>query len=299
MSFREKFRLFLPPVYYKCKAKIKGEPKLIESPLNQIEKHTDKIILIGNGPSLNDTLAKYQDEILKYDRMAVNFFASSPTYDVLKPNLYLFADPAFFFIPENQKGSMEALFDAMISKTTWPLMLFIPERAQSAPMVGRLIQNNYINICYYRTDYQDIGKMPLYQAWDKNYLIPHFQNVLNVGVYLSLFWGYKETYLIGADTSSLEDIRVDQETNELFSVDTHFYKNDKIYNDKNLFDAKRGRIRSDWTLHGYIYAFGRMFEDYYELRKYADYKGLKVYNASEYSWINCFERKKLSLDETL
>ena len=128
---------------------------------------------------------------------------------------------------------------------------------------------------------------------DKNYTCPTFQNVMNVAIYLSLFWGYPETYLIGVDMSSLEDIRVDQETNELFSIDRHFYNNKDIYSDKKLFDEKRGRIRSDWKLHEYIYAFGRMFECFYELKKYADYKGLKVYNASEYSWINVFERKKL------
>lgn len=37
----------------------------------------------------------------------------------------------------------------------------------------------------------------------------------------------------------------------------------------------------------------QMFEYSYDLKEYADYKGLKVYNASEYSWINVFERKKL------
>lgn len=293
MILKSVLRLFLPPVYYKIKEAFKRQPNLSESPLPPRDCRTDKIILIGNGPSLTETLNKYLDVILRYDRLAVNFFASSPAYEIIKPNLYLFADPAFFLIPENQRNSMEALFESMLKKTKWPMNIYVPERAKTAPLVEKLLQNNYININYYRTDFQDVKGMPIYEAWDRNYLIPHFQNVLNVGVYLSLFWGYKETYLVGADTSSLEDIRVDQETNELFSIDTHFYKNDKVYSDKKLFDVKRGRIRSDWTLHGYVYAIGRMFEDYYELRKYADYKGLKVYNASEYSWINCFERRKL------
>ena len=120
------------------------------------------------------------------------------------------------------------------------------------------------------------------------------QNVLNVGLYLSLFWGYKETYLIGADSTFLEDLRVDQDTNELYTIDTHFYKNKDVYVDKSFYDSqKRGRSRSDWTLHDLIYAHGRMFEYYYALKQYAEYKGLKIYNASEYSWINCFERRKL------
>lgn len=269
------------------------QPVLVNSPLEKPQDKTDKIILIGNGPSLNDTLKYYKEEILKYDRLVTNFFASSELYEQLKPTYYLFADPAFFFVPENQKLSIESLFQAIFEKTTWDITLVIPEGAKTAPTISRLTQNEHIHINYYRTDIQDIGDMPLYEAWDHNYLIPHFQNVLNVGVYLALFWEYPETYIVGADMSSLKDIRVDQETNELFSIDTHFYNNNKVYNDKKLFDSKRGRIRSDWTLHDYIYAFGKMFEDFYILKQYADYKGLKVYNACEYSWINCFERRKL------
>lgn len=49
-----------------------------------------------------------------------------------------------------------------------------------------------------------------------------------------------------------------------------------------------GRVRSDWKLQELIYAYARMFEYYADLKEYADCKGLKVYNASEYSWINCF-----------
>ena len=40
--------------------------------------------------------------VISCDTLA-NFFASSSYYELLQPNIYVFADPAFFDVPENQK----------------------------------------------------------------------------------------------------------------------------------------------------------------------------------------------------
>ena len=292
MAIKDIIKLFLPPIVLKIKSWGQRN-KLHESPLPQIEHHSDKMIIIGNGPSLNITVNRYKEQILSCDRIAVNFFAASDLYEELKPNIYVFADPAFFNSPDNQKKSVENLFNSLISRTIWPLHIIIPLSAKDALSVTKLHQNQNICIDYYYDGWNDIGKMNKFEAWNRNLIVPPAQNVLNVALYLSLFWNYEETYLIGADSSFLEDLRVDQETNELFTIDTHFYNNEKVYSDKDLFHKTKGRVRSDWTLHELIYAHGRMFEYYYELKQYADYKGLKVYNASDYSWINVFERKNL------
>lgn len=285
---------YMPPILFNRIEKIRNKHrKLHLSPLPHILNKTDKMILIGNGPSLTKSIELYKDEILKYDRLVVNYFALSDQYEVLRPNFYLFVDPAFFMIPENQKDSIARLIDAIASKTTWKMRLCAPEGVEDTPMVKAIKANTNIEFVYFYKGVQTTGELSKFEVWDRNLCAPPCQNSLNTGLYLSLFWEYKEIYMIGVDMSSLEDIRVDQETNELFSIDTHFYSNKQVYTDQKLFDAKRGRIRADWTLHDYIYAFGKMFEDFYELSKYADYKGLKVYNASEYSWINCFERRKL------
>ena len=288
-------KLLVPPIFSKTWHFVSKKSKRhIASPLPQIKHHSDKIVIIGNGPSLNQSVEKYKEEIISNDRIAVNFFASSDLYDIIRPNIYVFADPAFFYVPESQKESIENLIECILTKTTWEMHLIIPLSACEAPLVEKLRQNKYINIEFYLNFYQEYDNRSKFEAWDENLIGPPAQNVLNVAIYLALYWGYKETYLIGADSSFLEDLRVDQETNELYTIDTHFYNNKDVHSDKKFYDQKkRGRSRADWKLHELIYAHGRMFEYYDELKKYADYKGLKVYNASEYSWINVFERKKL------
>lgn len=292
MACIEYLRLFLPPIYYKIKEKI-FRKSLIESPLPQIEHHSDKLIIIGNGPSLNESVVRYKDVITKYDRICVNYFGSSDLYVDLKPNIYVFADPAFFQIPSNQKESIETLFDNIVYKTDWPLQIIVPYSVKDAPILNKFITNANIKIDFYYNGSQKTYKMSKFEIWDRNLIGPPAQNVLNVCVYLALFWNYHETFIIGADTSSLEDLRIDQKTNELYTVDKHFYKREDIYKDKSLFNEHNCRKLDGWKIHEYIYAIGRMLEGYYILAEYAKYKGLKVYNASEYSWINCFERKKI------
>lgn len=294
MGFLRSIQPYTPPILFKRLEKIRNRHlKFHQSPLPQLDDKTDKMILIGNGPSLTKSIELYKDKILKYDRLVVNYFALSNLYEVLRPNFYLFVDPAFFEIPENQKDSIARLIDAIVSKTKWKMRVCAPEGVEDTPLMKALKANSNIEFIYFYGGEQRTGELSKYEIWDRNLQCPPNRNSLNTGLYLSLFWEYKETYLIGVDMSALEDIRVDQESNELFSIDSHFYNNKQVYSDKRLFDAKRGRIRSDWTLHEYIYSFGLMFENFYELSEYAKYKGLKVYNASEYSWINCVERKKL------
>lgn len=294
MDKKDFLKLFIPPIILKLKNWRRDHPALTASPLPQLDNKAERMLLIGNGPSLNESVSKYKEDILKCDRMATNSFASTPLYEEIKPNFYLFADPAFFDVPENQKETITKLFDALLNKTTWPLLMIVPSSAKNAPLLTQLNRNPKIKVICYFEGWQNVGRLSKFEAWDKNLIGPPAQNVLNVGLYLSLFWGYRETYLIGADSTFFEDLRVDQDTNELYTIDTHFYNNKEIYIDKKFYDSqKRGRSRSDWKLHELIYAHGRMFEYYEMLRQYADHKGLKVYNACEYSWINCFERKKL------
>lgn len=76
-----------------------------------------------------------------------------------------------------------------------------------------------------------------------------------------------------------------------YRVDTHFYKNKDVY-DCDFEQEKHGR-KFGMDMEKFLDSVYKMFQSYKELRQYADWKMVKVYNASEYSLIDCFERKKL------
>ena len=294
-TIKKILKLFLPPIVFKARELFKyksvnNQFYIQQSPLPQLEHHSEKMVIIGNGPSLNDSILKYKDEILKNDITAVNFFASSELFEQLRPNVYVFADPAIFEAPIHLNDSIESLLMNLLLKTVWEMHVIVPSSAKDSIFVSKLRSNKHIAVDFYNNTNQNVGSMSKFEAWDNNLIAPPAQTVLNVALYLSLFWNYKEVYLIGADSSFFEDLRVDQNTNEIFTIDKHFYNNQSVL---SKFDAKRGRPMTGWSLHELIYAYGRMFEGYSDLKEYANYKGLKVYNASEYSWINVFERKKL------
>jgi len=295
MRLRSIIKLFAPPIvmegFYALREKF---AKVEESPLPQIEHSSKEFIVVGNGPSLKKSIAKYKDAIVGKDMVVVNGFASTDLYKILKPNIYMMTDPVFYNLQEDKKETMLSIINDICEKTTWPLHVILHSSAKDKPIVALLLRNKYIKIDFFLSgSYVTNKKISKYESWDKNLCAPCGQTVLNTAVYLALFWNYKEIYLLGADASFFEDIRIDQETNEIWTVDSHFYDNNRIYKDKGLFDKMKGRLRDDITLHELIYRYGRMFESYYTLADYARYKGANVYNASEYSWINVFERKKL------
>lgn len=287
MRVKELFKLFVPPIVFVLRRKI-IRCFIVQriSPIPTIRHNAERMVVIGNGPSLNESLEKYFNEINACDKIVVNYMGLTPYFDLLKPGVYVFADPIFFSIPEQYKEKILGLYKNIVEKTTWSMQVIIPSSARGAIIEEILSQNENIMIGYYYNETQDVGKMSKFEAWDRNLVEPPAQTVLNTCVYLSLYWNYKETYLIGADTSFLEDLKIDQNTNEILLADNHFYQKDKGL-------GEDFSVVSGWDLHDLILSYSTMFRMYSELKEYADYKGLKVYNASEYSWINVFERKKI------
>lgn len=287
---------FVPPIMLHLWRQFKDlfPQKYPQSPLTKMDMRGKSVVIVGNGPSLNKTIELYGDEILKHDRICVNYFVLSEYYERFKPQYYVLADPMFFDSNSCQKNTVKKMVDALVEKTEWPMYLCIPFSAKDSEPMQKIHENANIQFLYYDTTQRAFRKLTKFEMWDKNLTRPPMQNVSILSLYLALYWGYSESYIVGVDTSSLEEIRIDQETNEMFSIDTHFYNSADLSADKELYDkSKRKILSTEWTLHEYLYAYALMFEYYYDLSKFAEYKGLKVYNASEYSWINCFDRKKL------
>ena len=291
MRFRQFIQLFIPPIYYKVKRRLfpKTEPE--RHPMPKIECNGDKIIIVGNGPSLNKTMELYDDIVQKAPCMMVNFAANTELYERIKPSIYLLVDPTWYNPTKKLQTIVESCIDAIVCKTVWPMTIVMPNRAKESHAVQRFKENANLRILFYEDGWQLPKGMSKFEAWDKNIICPPAQTVLNTAVWLSIYWGYQETYLIGADTSFIQDIYVGQKDNVLYTVDTHFYKNKDVY-DCDFEPEKHGR-KFGMDMEKFLDSVYKMFQSYKELRQYADWKMVKVYNASEYSLIDCFERKKL------
>ena len=85
----------------------------------------EELLILANGPSLSRTVQEAPEFIKGKTLLAVNFCATSPMFEQLRPEIYLIADPLFWIVPEKRVQ----LFQTLAEKTTWPMNFFVPARA--------------------------------------------------------------------------------------------------------------------------------------------------------------------------
>lgn len=292
MSVKEFIQLFIPPVFYKVKGILchKQTPKVESLPMR--ERKGDKLIVIGNGPSLNKTMELYGDVVCRSECVMVNFSANTSLFEKIRPSIYMLVDPAWFNPQNHAIESINACIESIVKKTAWSMTIVMPHRAKGSIVIEPFCTNPNIKVLFYEDGWKLPKGMSQFEAWDKNLVCPPGQTVLNTAVWLSVYWGYSETYLIGADTTWMENSRMDQTNNKLYEYDTHFYASQEVYGDMKT------RQKNDLHYLNVTYSQSLMemynvIHGYEELEEYAKWKGVKVFNASEYSWIDAFERKKL------
>ena len=292
MTFSKFIHLVLPPLFFKAKRKMCAKPEARITPMPKLEKESNTMVVIGNGPSLKESLKKYGEKIKKYDSIVVNYFAATDEYVALKPKYYAFADPMWFGGKKELKAAVKGLWGNLIEKTTWPLTIIVPEYARGMELEGALSVNPNIRFAYYsNSNYQPWEKVDL-ELLDRNLVAPPSQTVVSLCTWFAIYQGYENTYLIGADTSFVADLKVDQQTNIVYTIDQHFYNNQEVYKDTGLFDANHCK-KYGMKMSAIFEDVGGMFKDYDLLARYAAWKGVGLYNASEYSWIDALERKKI------
>lgn len=113
-------------------------------------KGAGTIHIIGTGPSLKKDMMRFVAKRKKKDNiLCVNHFASTDTYEKLKPNLYLLCDSAFFSAATSHVNDIcELLIDSLIKKTNWKLNLIIPISKIKSPVIDRLKANTNIKIYF-------------------------------------------------------------------------------------------------------------------------------------------------------
>lgn len=293
VSIKYLIKLFLPPIIIKLKNLIFVRQQTImklTSSIGEVQINGVTLVVIGNGPSLLQSLKENEQILMQKDSLVVNHFCETEYYAQIKPKYYLLADPAYWGDLETYadwlKTKITRFIETFIAQTSWDINLIIPSSAYQSQFVDEVSKNPYIHIYYYNIDNCLSAQLSKYELWDSNLIAPPAQTVLNTAVWLGIFLRYKNIYMIGADTTWIENLHVDQETNEVYTIDSHFYGEKKI----PLYADVEGKIPQ--KLHDELNCISRALSQYWDLKGYADYAGVKVFNASKYSLIDAFERKK-------
>lgn len=247
-------------------------------------RNADELLILANGPSLNDTVERHADFVQGKTLLAVNFCVNSPMFEQLRPELYLIADPLFWIVPEKR----EQLFGGLARKTSWPMTLFVPARALKDKAWRPLLEgNSHIRLCIYNTTpiegFQGFCNYVFKQGWG----VPRPHNVLIPSIAMGLRLSFRKIYLAGADHSWLPEIRVTEE-NVVLMHQKHFY-------DKGTSQAetvKQENLHSA-RLYTILYHMYVAFKSYFVLKDYADRLGKEVINITPGSYIDAFRKERI------
>ena len=243
-----------------------------------------EIVILGNGPSLNSTIAESSDFLGTRDLLAVNFAANADIFTELKPKYYILADPHFFvaFEQPNVKKLWERL-----SIVDWEMRLYIPTKLSlTDSAIANLCSRPSVKICRYNTTPVEGFKWFENFAFAHNLGMPRPRNVLIPSIMVALAMKYKTIYIAGADHSWTKTLSVNDE-NQVVSIQPHFYKEEEK-------EVKRVNTEyMNYPLHQIMYSFHVAFKSYFTIERYAKHIKASIYNITPNSFIDAFARKKI------
>jgi len=259
--------------------------------LQPILKNKKDILILGNGPSLKDTIQNVDLSSMNIDIVCVNEFALSDSFEKLKPRFYIFMDPVYWTkkLGDDNLDLIESNYTNISKKVDWPLILILPTAAKKWNHFMNLPNDNpNITIKYVNTWNINGFKKFKFKLYKMGIASPQIQNVLVMATFLCINAKYESIFIVGADHSWHQQIFVD-ENNRLFWKNSHFYDKSKVNLSPIYCNAEQTQI---FKMHEIMAALSRMFEGYHILEEYSIYMRVKVYNASKESFIDAFERTK-------
>ena len=256
----------------------------------------EECAILGNGPSLQSVLETNRFFFSNKELFCVNAFPSYVEYTEIKPGNVVWLDHQFYIckskelLSEKRSDILKAIND-IIEKTTWPLNLHLPTLAKNVNYLREIsVKNPNVKICYFNYTIVKGFSFLRHFFFRTNLGMPLCQNVIGASIFISLNMGFKKVYVLGADHNLGKNIFVNDD-NEVCMLHHHFYDKDQKPKISNVYNGPGSVEKID--IAGFYMLCVKTFQTYYVLEEYAKYLKSKIYNATEGSFIDAFERKKI------
>lgn len=241
------------------------------------------LVILGNGKSLEKDFKNINVE--QCDYMVVNGFPTTDMYEVIKPKYCVFLDPDLYVekVSSSDEFFRRNILKNIIEKTKWSFFLFVPIKGKKY-YSEQEIKNSNVKIIYYNINsfsyYNKVSRC----LFKLGVAMPSTSNVLVAAIFLAIGMKYSKIYLGGFTHDWIKNIYVDK-NNIVYMRDNHFYE-------KNNYRIvyKNAVTKDAFKLHELLYSFSKTFEAYQILEKYARFNNISIYNATEESYIDAFER---------
>ena len=250
-------------------------------------KKRPRINVVVNGPSCSSVknLFGVDSRFTECPSIVVNFFANTPEYEILRPQYYTLADPMFFMdCPGKNVEKVKLFYRVLNEKTKWPLTVFIP-RSKGKDRFYKYsgITNDYITpveICDVGYDgFESLRNI----SYDKGFCSPRAFTVAIMALYTSIKMGYQQIDIYGLDNNYYSSLCLDTE-GRTCDIIQHNGESDEF---RILLDGKG----NPYTLHDYLLGLTFHLKNHEYTEKYAEYKGVNIFNHSPITMVDAYPRK--------
>ena len=251
-----------------------------------------RLAILGNGPSLKEQLPRLIAEKAweQTDMMAVNFFALSEEYKVVRPKFYIISDPQFFR-KAGRCERIEQFYNALAEQTTWPMTLYVqyynPEKFDYQAAVK---SNPNIRIVPFHSIVYHGFRSLEFWCYRRGLGSGNFGTVVQNGEFIGILLGYKRIELYGVDHTLLDGLMVDDE-NRLCRIKSHYYDSSPTKAEPIYYNATNPP--RPYTMHEYLAETAELFRGHEVLRDYAAEQGVRIVNCTAGSMIDAYEREPM------
>ncbi len=255
--------------------------------LRPLEKAmSNEIMVLANGPSLKETLAKIKNGEEKWqdkDAFFVNYLANDNVFQLMKPRHYCISDPQFFLdgYPNSEKA--KALVNQLFNATSWDMNVYVQYIFRKN--VKWIEENPHLKVIPFHTVPCMGGNMFRRWMFRNGLANGEYGTVVQNAIYIATHLGYSRIHLYGVDHNFFDNLTLD-ENNVLCSRVSHFYDTGK----QSLTPVRvaKDNMRVDEFLAYYSY----LFNGYHLLKEYADSMNCEIINHTLNSLIDAFKKAK-------
>lgn len=245
------------------------------------------IVLLGNGPSLRQTIDSQSERLAHHSLMAVNYAALADDFMTLRPDYYIMIDP-IFFPAEGHDDKNTAKVWNRLGNADWQLTLFVPHgfagyarrRLEEAGANSKVVALNLVPVEGFR--------FVAHTAYNAGLGMPRPRNVLIAACMAAISEGFGKIYLAGADHSWTQTLSVDED-NQVCNTPLHFYKEKS---DPAQVERARAAYRG-LHLHDVFESLRIAFRSYFDVKAWAESRGVEIYNSTPGSMIDAFPRREI------
>ena len=250
------------------------------------------VAILGNGPSLKRELPQLiaQRAWEEKDILAVNFFALSEEFALIKPKYYVISDP-MFFRKAGYGERVQELYKALTEKVSWPMKLYVqyynPEHFDYRSAIGH---NSNIEIVPFHSIVFHGFRSVEFWCYRRGLGSGNFGTVIQNGEFIALQLGYRRIELYGVDHTLLDGLMVD-EKNRVCRRKSHYYDSEQSPAEPIYYNATNPP--RPYTMSEYLSETAELFRGHEVLRDFSAECGTEIINRTAHSMIDAYKREPM------